>query len=171
MQFNVGDFVVHRVHGIGHVNKIEEKQFSQKQARVCYQVIWPQRTVWIPIEAKGRRGLRLTTAKRDLDHYRRVLKSQPTTLARNHHRRHRDLVQRLRSGSFEAVCEVVRDLTARGRAKPLGPADLQLLAQTRESLYQEWAMAAEITETEALKEVEALVETGQGSAWADLYPR
>jgi RNA polymerase-interacting CarD/CdnL/TRCF family regulator len=158
MQFSVGDFVVHRVYGIGHINKIAKKQFSQKQARTYYQVIWSRRTVWVPLKADVPRCLRLVTAKGELDRYRKLLKSRPTDLARNHHRRRRDLVKRLRSGSFEAVCEVVRDLTARNRQKPLGPADLQLLAQTQESLYQEWAMAAEITETEALKEVEALVE-------------
>jgi RNA polymerase-interacting CarD/CdnL/TRCF family regulator len=170
MQFNVGDFIVHRVYGIGHVRKIEKKQFSQKQARAYYQVIWPERTVWVPVKEKEPDGLRLAAAKRDLDHYRRVLKSQPTNLDRNHHRRRRDLVKRLRSGSFAAVCEVVRDLTARGWQKPLGPADVLLLDQTRVRLYHEWAMAAEITETEAIKEVEALVGVGQQSSWADLYP-
>jgi RNA polymerase-interacting CarD/CdnL/TRCF family regulator len=65
---------------------------------------------------------------------------------------------------------VVRDLTARGWEKPLGPADVLLLDQMREILHREWAMAAEIPETEAIKEVETLLGTNQHSSWADLYP-
>ena len=170
MQFNVGDFIVHRIYGVGHVDKVEEKQFSQKQAQMYYQITWTERTAWVPANGEGPRGLRRTTAKGDLDHYRGVLKSRPTSLARNHHRRRRELVKRLRSGSFAALCEVVRDLTARGREKPLGPADTILLDQMRESLHREWAMAAEITETEAVQEVEALLGVSQQSSWADLYP-
>ena len=38
MQFKIGTLVVHPAYGIGHIVKIEEKQFSQKKAaRLYYQ--------------------------------------------------------------------------------------------------------------------------------------
>lgn len=161
MQFKSGDFVVHPVYGVGQIVKIEEKQFSRKGACLYYQVILPKRTVWIPVETHGTAGLRLVTAKSDLDQYRNLLTSRPIPLLKNHHRRHRELVSRLKQGSFQVVCEVVRDLTAWGWRKPLGPTDTATLQKTRQNLYQEWAMAAGVSMAEAIKEVKSLLRTTQ----------
>jgi CarD family transcriptional regulator len=157
MQFKVGDYVVHPAYGVGHIIKIEEKQFSEKGTRLYYKVTLPKRTIWIPVEAQGALGFRLVTAKTDLDQYRALLKSRPVPLNKNHHRRHLELVSRLKQGSFQVVCEVVRDLTAWGWRKPLGPTDTATLQKTRESLYQEWATAAGVSIAEAIKEVESLL--------------
>ncbi|MBI1881065.1 MAG: hypothetical protein HYR94_23035 [Chloroflexi bacterium] len=157
MQFEVGDRVVHPTYGIGHIVGVEEKQFSEKGARLYYKVTLPKRTVWIPVEAQGAGGLRLVTVKSDLDQYRTLLKSSPIPLEKNHHRRHLELVSRLKEGSFQVVCEVVRDLTAWGWRKPLGQTDTALLQKTRDSLYREWAVAAGISVTEAIKEIDSLL--------------
>jgi len=157
MQFKVGDRVVHPVYGIGHIVEIEEKQFSEKRARLSYKVAFPERSVWLPVGATEAGGLRPVTAKNNLDQYRSLLKSRPVPLHKNHHRRHRELISRLKQGSFQVVCEVVRDLTAWGWHKPLGPTDLATLQKTRESLHQEWAAAAGVSMTEAVKEVDSLL--------------
>ncbi len=157
MQFKVGDLIVHPAYGIGQIVNVEEKQFSGKKARLYYKVTWPKRTVWIPVESQGVSRFRPVTAKSDLDQYRHLLKSRPMPLTKNHHRRHRELVSRLKQGSFRVVCEVVRDLTAWSWRKPLGPTDTATLQKTRESLYREWAMAADVSMAEAIKEVESLL--------------
>jgi RNA polymerase-interacting CarD/CdnL/TRCF family regulator len=80
---------------------------------------------------------KLVTAKSDLDHYQDLLKSRPVPLHKNYKRRHLELVSRLNQGSFQVVCEVVRDLTAWGWRKPLNRTDTVTLKKTQESLYQE----------------------------------
>ena len=157
MQLKVGDLVVHPTYGVGRIVEIEEKKFSEKGVHLYYKVILPKRTVWIPVEAQEASGLRLVTAKSDLDHYRNLLKSPPVLLDKNHHRRHLELVSRLKQGSFQALCEVVRDLTAWGWRKPLGQTDTATLQKTRQSLYQEWATAAGVSTTEAIKEIDSLL--------------
>jgi CarD family transcriptional regulator len=159
IQFTVGDFVVHPVYGLGHLVKIEERQFSEMQARLYYQITLPGCTVWIPVEAQATIGLRLVTA--DLGQYRDLLRSRPVPLHKDHRRRHLELVSRLNQGSFQMVCEVVRDLTAWGRQKPLNRTDTVTLKKTQESLYQEWATAAGISIAEAMKEIEFLLQTTQ----------
>lgn len=161
MQFKIGDFVVHPVYGVGQIVKIEEKQFSRKGAALYYQIILPKCTIWILVETRAPAGLRLVTAKSDLDQYRNLLTSRPMPLQKNHHRRHRELVSRLKQGSFQVICEVVRDLTAWGWRKPLGPTDMTTLQKTRENLCQEWAMATGLSMAEAIKEVRALLQTTQ----------
>jgi RNA polymerase-interacting CarD/CdnL/TRCF family regulator len=47
---------------------------------VYYKVALPKNTIWIPVEAQTTIGLRLVTAKSDLDQYRNLLKSHPVLL-------------------------------------------------------------------------------------------
>jgi len=153
IQFKVGDFVVHPVYGLGHL--------SAMRARLYYQITLPSSTVWIPVEAQATIGLRLVTARSDLDQYRDLLKSRPVPLHKDHKRRHLELVGRLNQGSFQVVCEVVRDLTAWGWRKSLNRTDAVTLKKTQESLYQEWATAAGVSIAEATTEVNSLLQTTQ----------
>lgn len=158
MEFKIGDRVVHPTHGTGQIVNIEKKQFSEKMARLYYEVALPKLiTLWIPIEAQLTSGLRPVTPQNDLDHYRNLLKSPSVPLTVNHHQRHLELVSRLKQGSFQVICEVVRDLTALGRHKNLGVTDTATLQKTRQSLSQEWAAAASISLTEAIKEIDTLL--------------
>ena len=161
IQLKIGDFVVHPVYGVGHLVKIEEKQFSEMRARLYYQITLPRSTVWIPVEAQATSGLRLVTARSDLDRYRNLLESRPVPLHKDYKRRHLELVSRLNQGSFQVVCEVVRDLTAWGWRKPLNRTDTVTLKKTQESLYQEWATAAGVSVAEAIKEIKCLLQTTQ----------
>jgi len=161
MQFKIGDPVVLPAHGIGHIREIEEKDFSEQGTRLYYKIALSKHSVWIPVEAQEESGLRLVTDKDELNDYRALLKSSPVPLEKNHHRRHLELVSRLKQGSFQIICEVVRDLTAWSWRKPLGQTDTALLQKTRRSLYQEWATAAGVSTTEAIKEIDALLLTAR----------
>ena len=159
MQFKVGDSVVHPVYGVGDIVKIEEKRFSETEKQLYYKVALPKNTIWIPVEAQTTIGLRLVTAKGDLDQYRDLLKSPPAPIPKNHNQQRRKQVSSLKQGSFQVICKVVRDLTAWNLSRPLGPVDKATLQKTRERLYREWAIAAGVSITEATKEIDALLQT------------
>jgi RNA polymerase-interacting CarD/CdnL/TRCF family regulator len=129
--------------------------------RLYYKITRPKHTMWIRVEAQEATGLRLVTAKSELGQYRNLLKSPPVPLEKNHQQRHLELVSRLRQGSFQGVCEVVRDLTAWSWRKPLGQTDTTTLQKSRDSLYEEWATSAGVSITEASKEIDALLLTTQ----------
>ena len=164
MQFKVGDNVVHPVYGVGHIVQIEVKQFSEEKARQYYKVILSRSTIWIPVEAQVAVGLRSVTAKSDLDQYRNLIKSRPVLLNSNLPKQHVELASRLKEGSFQTMCEVVRDLTASSWQKPLGATVKAILRKTREGLYQEWASAADISTAEATKEIDTLLLATQEAA-------
>jgi RNA polymerase-interacting CarD/CdnL/TRCF family regulator len=109
------------------------------------------------VEAQEASGLRLVTAKSELDQYRDLLKSPPVPLEKKHQQRHLELNSRLKQNSFQVLCEVVRDLTAWSWGKPLGQVDTITLRKTRESLYREWATAAGVSTIEAIKEIDSLL--------------
>jgi RNA polymerase-interacting CarD/CdnL/TRCF family regulator len=156
MPYNIGDWVVHPVHGVGGVVGVERQRFDQAAAQLYYEITIPQGTVWVAVDAPAA-GLRKVTANEDLPRYRTVLKGTPGLLDKDYHQRRDELRGRLKGGTFQAKCEVVRDLTAYGWPRRLGEVDSALLRQARESLCQEWAAAKAVTVMEAIKEVEALL--------------
>lgn len=155
MTFNVGDWVVHPLHGMGQVTGLERKEFVQA-AQLYYEIAIPQGTVWVAVDGPPD-GLRKVTARGDLPQYRAVLLSSPTPLSGDYHQRRQELRERLKQGTFQVKCEVVRDLAAYGWQKRLSEIDAALLRTTREGLLQEWAEAEAVTVAEAALEVDALL--------------
>jgi CarD family transcriptional regulator len=155
MLFNVGDWVVHPLHGVGQVIGVERKPLAQ-EAQLYYEIAIVKGTLWVAVEMPPA-GLRGVTTKGDLPRYRTVLKSAPGLLNKDYHQRRGELQERLRQGTFQGKCEVVRDLTAYGWLKGLSEVDAGLLRRAHDSLCQEWATAEAVTVVEAAQEVEALL--------------
>lgn len=162
MQLKIGDLVVHPAFGIGHIVEIEEKQFSEKAVtQLYYKVTRLKDSMWIQVEAQAAGGLRLVTVGSELDQYRDLLKSPPVPLNANQQQRQRELNGRLQEGSFQSVCEVMRDLTAGKLRESLSQADTTTLQKTQVSLYDEWAVAAGVSVTVARSEVDMLLQSRQ----------
>jgi CarD family transcriptional regulator len=157
MQFKTGDYVVHPSYGVGNITRLEERRLAEQEMRLYYVITADKSTVWVPVDANGATGLRRLTPKSDLERYRRVLKSHPVPLAKDHHKRRLEIIERLKQGTFQTACEAIRDLTAHGWRKRLNDADAALLQKIRESLCREWAAAAAVSAAEAHEEVEALL--------------
>lgn len=156
MEFKVGDFVVHPAHGLGRIVGLEEKRLFGEE-RLYYELTTPKSTVWIPVKVDAASGIRPMTAKADLARYRSILKSRPDPLNPDHRQRHLEIAERMKRGSFRVMCEVVRDLTARGWRKPLSDADAVSLRKARESVIQEWAASEGVPVVEATQEIDALL--------------
>ena len=158
MAFNIGDCVVHPAHGVGHVRKIEARKFGRKEAILFYRVVTDKCTVWVPAETYETYGLRPVTEKQELRRYRRLLGSKPNPLDPDHRIRHADLVARLKIGTFQEVCKVLRDLNAYSWQKQLNEADAAMFQRINEALSIEWAIAANIPPAEADLEIKALLQ-------------
>jgi RNA polymerase-interacting CarD/CdnL/TRCF family regulator len=157
MRYKIGDSVVHLAHGLGQIVNLEEKRLFGAEARLYYEVVTQKNTVWVPVESQAGSTLRSITSKSDLGDFERVLKLKPEPLNKDHRMRQSELNERLKRGSFQALCEVVRDLTAHGWRKPLSDADAALLRRIYENLCQEWAMAAGLAVTEVDQQISRLL--------------
>ncbi len=157
MTFQVNDRVVHSAHGVGQIVGLVTRRFPELEARQYYEVAIERSTVWVPVDGDIARELRLLTPKAELARYRAVLQGRPTPLTPDHRQRRLDLNNRLKVGSLQELCEVVRDLTARGWKKPLNEMDAAGLRRAREGLCREWAAAAEVSVAIAAQEIDALL--------------
>jgi RNA polymerase-interacting CarD/CdnL/TRCF family regulator len=141
--------------------RLEERQLAEANTRLYYVLAFGKTTVWLPVETAGTSALRLVTAPRDLDRYRTLLKSHPTELDRDYKKRRLDINEQLLHGTFQSVCEIVRDLTALGWYRPLAGVDASLLSKVRANLWEEWAISTGQPLPEAIHEVTALLADGE----------
>jgi RNA polymerase-interacting CarD/CdnL/TRCF family regulator len=157
MAFKIGDTVVLSDHGVGKVVRLEEKRFAGAAARLYYEVNTAKSTIWVPADASAKAALRALVTSAELPRYRRILASAPTELDADRRQRQLAVSQRLRQNTFQVLCEVVRDLSARGWHKTLNETDMLSLRKARESLCDEWSTAAGIPLAEAIHEVDELL--------------
>jgi RNA polymerase-interacting CarD/CdnL/TRCF family regulator len=161
MEFRPGDDVVHPNYGVGSIVRLEERQLAEAHMRLYYRLAFGKTTVWLPVDTAAASGLRPVTATRDLDRYRTLLRSRPVELDRDFKKRRLDINEQLTHGSFQLVCEIVRDLTALGWYRPLAGVDASLLSRVREGLWQEWAVSTGQPLPDAIDEVTTLLRAGE----------
>ncbi len=161
MEFQIGDAVFHPIYGVGQVVAISDGQFLNNAGRTYYEITIGNSTVWVPVEAHATIGLRHVTTKRELARYRTLLKSRPLNLDSDHTKRRTVISSQLKNGSLQFVCQIVRDLTARGWSKRLTQVDVVALRKAREKLEQEWAAALGVTPNEASAEIDELLQQGK----------
>jgi CarD family transcriptional regulator len=160
MTFEVNDPIVHPQHGVGRVVRMEKRQIGAATAQLYYEIAISKGTVWVPVNGPST-GLRRLTPKGELATYRGLLRGRPKPLADDHRQRQSDITERLRSGSFRARCEVVRDLSAHRWKRPLSESSAALFRTAHEMIDEEWAAAAGVTPAEAAQEIEALLLEGR----------
>lgn len=156
--FSIGDTVVHPQHGVGHVAKVEKREFERGKLRSYYEVSMPGGSiVWVPVD-RTETALRRVARKSELARCREILKSHPLPLNQDGRLRQSDLVARLKGCTIAAQCEVVRDLSAFVAHKPAYGTIPEFLQAIQGALYQEWAVVEGISVLEATAEISALLQ-------------
>jgi RNA polymerase-interacting CarD/CdnL/TRCF family regulator len=149
---------------VGTVQSIEGMNFSGNQPRLFYRVEFAKTTIWVPVGNQPSGGLRPVTPKSQLYRFRDLLKSPPRPLNSDFRQRQKELENRVESGSCEALCETIRDLSAWNRQKPLNNYERELLRQLRSALAAEWSVASGLDINEALDEIDGYLLKGRQSA-------
>lgn len=166
MQFEINDWVVHPQHGIGRVVKLGVRDFGSGTELRYYEITIPSGTLWVPVEG-SEDILRKVTTKVKLRKYRALLQTSPTPLSSDYRQRQLNLHERLKNGSFQARCEVLRDLSAFSKQKALNETGGDMLRKTWRLVRDEWAMAADLSDREAADEIEDLLRRGRSTATSE----
>jgi CarD family transcriptional regulator, regulator of rRNA transcription len=161
MIFTIGERVVHPQHGVGHVVKLENREFERGVIQQYYEISIPGgSTVWVPVDMPNS-GLRKLALKSELEHCREILKSHPSPLTEDGRVRQAGLVAYLKRGTITAHCEIVRDLSAFVNHKPAYGTITAFLQAILSVLCQEWAIVEGITLSAATYEISTLLEKGK----------
>lgn len=158
LMFNIGDTVVHPQHGVGHVVKMEDREFERGKSRRYYEISMPASVIiWVPVDLADS-ALRGVARKSEIARCREILMSHPIPLTQDGRVRQSDLVARLKHCTIAAQCEVVRDLSAFVSHKPAYGTITGFLEAILGALYQEWAVVEGISVLEATVEIGSLLQ-------------
>jgi CarD family transcriptional regulator len=154
--FKTGEQIIYPAHGLGKITAIEEQEIAGFKLEL-----------FVVSFAKEKMTLRVPTAKvaqvgmRKLSDDAQIIKALDVLTGRARikrtmwSRRAQEYEAKINSGDIIAVAEVVRDLY-RSEAQPeQSYSERQLYEQALERMMSEVAAVDDITETEALKKIEA----------------
>ena len=152
--FNVGDKIVHPMHGAGTISAIEEKNIGN-ETEEYYIISMPGEVkVMVPIAKAEQIGVRNIIAESDVSKVLGILEEDETEMSNNWNKRYRDNMDKMRSGNIFEVADVVRNLSFKQKEKGLSTGEKKMLNNAKQILVSELVLAEHSTK----EEVEQLVD-------------
>ena len=110
--FKIGDKAVYPAHGVGVVEGIEKKEISgSHQTFFILKILDKEMTVMIPKKNLDTVGLRNVISKKEIPSLIKVLKKKrPSQEPASWNRRHREYMEKIKTGSLFQIAEVLREL-------------------------------------------------------------
>jgi|SRR5688572_25337076 len=158
MNFQAGDTVMHWTYGIGQIVNLEERDlFGSKTLYYAVQV--RDMTVWVPADSKVGSRLRSPISKSRFKRLLAILSGPSKPLPEDRLERKTRLLELLKDGRPESLCQVIRDLSAyqKQKVQPMNDNDQMILKQSRNTLLGEWGFVLSITHAQAEHELHRLL--------------
>jgi RNA polymerase-interacting CarD/CdnL/TRCF family regulator len=123
-----------------------------------YVVEFPQLTLWVPINGAEPSSLRLPVERREFKKLFGVLRSPGEELCEDRFQRQVQLSERMKEGSTEELCRIIRDISARSAEHKLNENDLSVLRHAQSLLLDEWQYSQGISLEESRLQLEKLLQ-------------
>jgi CarD family transcriptional regulator len=159
--FKTNEFVVYPAHGVGQIMAIEEQEIAGAKLELfVINFVKDKMTLRVPtakIVSVGMRKLaEPAIVKRALD----TLKGRARIKRTMWSRRAQEYEAKINSGDIVAISEVVRDLFRSETQPEQSYSERQLYEAALDRLSREISAVQHVTETEAVKEIEAALAKG-----------
>lgn len=148
--FQVGDKIVHPMHGAGVVDGIVEKQINGI-TREYYLLRIPigGMVVLIPTAGSAGIGVRAVVGRQEAEQLLGELSEIRVEEIQNWNQRYRENMLKLKSGDLRAVAGVVKGLMLREVDRGLSTGERKMLHSAKQILLSELVLAQSITYEEA----------------------
>ena len=124
--YSPGDWLIHRVYGVGQVVDLEEKQL-QKKVRSFYRVKTNDSTFWLPLEKAGSQRVEPLPSKRTVQRAIAALGKTPGEMSEKAKERKSRIEEVRSSGSLLSTARLIRDLTHQNTVKKLTATEMDAL--------------------------------------------
>lgn len=153
--FQIGDKVVHPLHGAGVITDLVERTIDGAGATYYALTLAMDETqLFIPIDACEKLGIRPVCSRAEAEEFVRGLDSVACGEDKGWNQRYRENMLHLRSGDLHEVAQVIKSLAVRNRERGLSTGEKKMLASARQILESELAYALD----SSAQEIAALVE-------------
>ena len=159
--FKTNEFIVYPAHGVGQILAIEEQEIAGAKLELfVINFIKDKMTLRVPTAKIVSVGMRKLAegplVKRALE----TLKGRARIKRTMWSRRAQEYEAKINSGDIVAIAEVVRDLFRSDTQPEQSYSERQLYEAALDRLSREIAAVQKVTETEAVKEIEAALAKG-----------
>lgn len=157
-QFKVGDKAVYPSHGVGEVTGVECREISgRKQDFYILRILDTGITVMVPTDNASSVGLRGVIRKTEVKKVFEILRRKKLAVSKQTwNRRHREYMDRLRTGSVFEIAEVLRELSLLRFKKDLSYSERKVMETARSLLVQELAIAKRTKTSRIESELDAI---------------
>ncbi len=159
MSFKVGDRVVYPHHGAAVIEKKERRKTpgaeSEEKEYLVLRMAHGELTLAVPSDNAEQVGMRRPIAREDVEDLYQVLAKRDVREPSNWSRRFKNHQEKLKSGDVYQVAEVVRNLALREADRGLSAGEKSMLAKARSVLVSELSFALDVSEDDALDQVNA----------------
>ena len=140
--FQIGDKVVHPMHGAGIVESIVQKEVNGV-TREYYILKLPVRSmvVMVPTEHSGEIGVRPVVGSAEADRILASVSQLPVEAVSSGNRRYRMNMERMKSGNLFEVARVVKSLILRENDRGLSTGERKMLHAAKQILISELVMS------------------------------
>ncbi len=161
--FEIGDRVVHAMHGAGIIVDIEVKQVLGKDSKY-YILKMPlnEMRVMVPVSKADEVGVRKILQAEEMDKIFEVLKEEeeePTQT--NWNRRYRYNLDRIKSGDIEEIARVVSSLQRLDSVKSLSTGERKMLNNAKRIITSEMVLVYEKSYDTIVEEVDRAIDAGK----------
>jgi CarD family transcriptional regulator, regulator of rRNA transcription len=159
--FKTNEFIVYPAHGVGQITSIEEQEVAgYKLELFVINFVKDKMTLRVPTAKIASVGMRKLAepgiVRRALD----TLKGRARIKRTMWSRRAQEYEAKINSGDIVAIAEVVRDLYRSDSQPEQSYSERQLYEAALDRLSREISAVQRVTETEAIKEIEAALAKG-----------
>src|SRR5690348_2521418 len=159
--FKTNEFIVYPAHGVGQILAIEEQEVAGAKLELfVINFIKDKMTLRVPTAKIVSVGMRKLAEPAMVKRALETLKGRARIKRTMWSRRAQEYEAKINSGDIVAIAEVVRDLYRSETQPEQSYSERQLYEAALDRLSREIAAVQKITETEAIKEIEAALAKG-----------
>ena len=163
--FKTGEFIVYPAHGVGQIMTIEEQEVAgHKLELFVINFVKDKMTLRLPTAKIAVVGMRKLAEPPIVKRALETLKGRAQIKRTMWSRRAQEYEAKINSGNIVAIAEVVRDLYRSESQPEQSYNERQLYEAALDRLAREISAAQQITDTEAVKEIEAGLRKVRGAA-------
>lgn len=154
--FKTNEFVVYPAHGVGQILAIEEQEIAGASLELfVITFVKDKMTLRVPTAKVANVGMRKLSDPALVKRALETLKGRARIKRTMWSRRAQEYEAKINSGDIVAIAEVVRDLFRSESQPEQSYSERQLYEAALDRLSREIAVVQHVTETEAVKEIEA----------------
>jgi len=159
--FKTNEFIVYPAHGVGQIIAIEEQEVAGARLELfVINFVKDKMTLRVPTSKIASVGMRKLAEAPMVKRALETLKGRARIKRTMWSRRAQEYEAKINSGDIVAIAEVVRDLYRSESQPEQSYSERQLYEAALDRLSREVAAVQRLTETEAIKEIEAALAKG-----------